>query len=1293
MKALLHGSSYLLLATFFTLPLCAQVNVITYHNDLSRTGQNLSETILTPANVTPVKFGQLFQYPVDGDVYAQPLYLSGVSIPGQGVHNVLFICTAHNSVYAFDADSNTGTNAGLLWHVNLGPSAATPNNVFGNRFGAYADIRPEVGIIGTPTIDPATNTLYVDALTNDVGTTYYHRIHALSIFDGTEKLGGPLLVDANYPGAGVASSNGVLNFANEYNLQRPALTFLNGKLFVAYSGYADTNPYHGWVLAFNTNPTLSVSMAWVTTPNSTTAQFGGNAGEGGIWMSGGGLCVDPTNNNTLLFEVGNGTYGNATGGFTNPTEFADSFVKISASSFPNGTTPPLDWFTPYNQAALQTSDADLGAGAPLLFPDSVGSSTHPHLMVGAGKQGLMYLIDRDTMTTGNVHYKTSGSPDPVVQTLQISGSAAAFSSPAYFNGALYYAVQGDVMRRFTIANGVLAGPISSGTRSYGHPGSTPSISANGTANGIVWVTAIGNPAVLCAFDASNVTNEIYNSSMMGARDTIPNGVKFALPTVANGKIYVGASHAVAIFGLLPVASSPPAAPTGLSAQPVSPTQINLAWTDNSNNESAFEIWRSTDGTNFTQINIAAANSTTFQDTSCVVGTTYYYEVRSANTAGESANTNVANATTLSTQVNIGLVARWPLDDGSGVTAADSVGTDAGTLVGEVSWTTGIANGALNFHGGGAATARVSIPNEAAIDFTATQSFTLTAWVQAANTAGKYSEIISKSRGASPWYELGINPSNNWVFRGPFSSVEGTAVTPGWHHLAAVQDGTAGTRTLYADGVPVGTGAAQAANGTGELVFAEADGVTENFSGVIDDVRIYNRALAAAEVATLAQTTWADSDIGSVGNAGSATIYNGLFTINGSGADIWNNADAFHYVYRKVSGDCVITARIASLQNTDAWAKSGVMIRETLNPGSAFADCVVTPGNGTSFQWRQTANGGCDYTGGGSKVVPYWMRLSRTGNVITGYQSPDGITWTQIGSEAFTMGTNVYVGLCTTAHNNSKLCTSTLDNVSVSEEGSLAFSNALYTVSEQGVSATITVSRTGGSLDAVGVSYATVTGGLAAPGTNYTPTSGTLSWANGDASPKTFTVPILDSHVAGSNLSLNLALTNPTGGATLGTLSTATLTILEDSYDSWLYSIYGGNAGNASYASPTATPAGDGIPNLIKYAMNINPAASAQAQMPTSAMANGHPQITFQWNANVSDVTYVVQACNALGDPWTALATYTSAGGWVANLAGVTVSPGNIAGNPPFQYVPVVVTDPSTLSPGHNRFLRVSITRP
>src|SRR5437588_6911964 len=281
------------------------VNVLTYHNDQARTGQNLQETILTPANVNSNNFQKLFTYPVDGQIYAQPLYVSGLPIPGQGTHNVVLVATQHNSVYAFDADSNAGTNAGLLWHVNLGPSAPVPNSDFGNGYGPYPDISVEVGITSTPVIDPATNTIYLDAFTKDAPHQYSHHVHALDLLTGTEEFGGPVLVTASVPGSGAGSVNGTVSFVAKQELQRPALTLNNGVLYVAYSSYSDTDPYHGWVIGFDASNLQPVAASvFNDTPNGS---------EGGIWQSGGGLTVHSSG--SMYLEAGNGAFAAAQGNF------------------------------------------------------------------------------------------------------------------------------------------------------------------------------------------------------------------------------------------------------------------------------------------------------------------------------------------------------------------------------------------------------------------------------------------------------------------------------------------------------------------------------------------------------------------------------------------------------------------------------------------------------------------------------------------------------------------------------------------------------------------------------------------------------------------------------------------------------------------------------------------------------------------------------------------------------------------------------------------------------------------
>jgi PKD repeat protein len=513
------------------------ISVLTYHYDNARTGQNTNETVLTTANVTPTSFGRLFSYAVDGQVYAEPLYVPGVIIPGQGTHNVLFVATQHDSVYALDADSNAGPNGGVLWQVSMGTSAATPNNDFGNRYGAYHDIDPEVGITSTPVIDPGAGIIYLDAFTHE-GSAYVHRIHALNITNGTEQSFSPVVVTASVAGAGVDSTNGVLTFNPLQQLQRPALTLAGGMLYIAYSGYADTDPYHGWVIGFNAATLQQVTnYVFNTTPNATMANWGANAGEGGLWMSGNGLSVDANNN--LYFEVGNGTF-NAD---TNGTEYGDSFLKLSTS----GGLAVADFFTPYNQATLAANDTDLGSGGPLLLPDSVGTVAHPHLMVGCGKEGKIYLLDRDNLGKFN-----SVSDSQIIQELP-GAVGGTWSSGAYFNNLIFYQGQNDVMKSFQLANGLLGTtPASQSTTSFGFPGATPVISASGTNNAIAWVIQSdgypGGPGILHAYNAYNLSQEIYNSSMTGSRDVPGGAIKFTVPTVANGKVYVGAEGQLSVFG-------------------------------------------------------------------------------------------------------------------------------------------------------------------------------------------------------------------------------------------------------------------------------------------------------------------------------------------------------------------------------------------------------------------------------------------------------------------------------------------------------------------------------------------------------------------------------------------------------------------------------------------------------------------------------------------------------------------------------------------------------------------------
>ena len=623
----------------------ANVDVLTYHNDTFLSGQNLQETALTPANVNATNFGRLFAQPVDGYVYAQPLYKANLAIPGQGTHNVMFVATEHDSIYAFDADSNTGTNANPLWRTSFINPAAGITSVPQPDI-ISADIVPEVGITGTPVIDGASNTLYVVAKTKEVrsdGAHYVQKLHALDITTGAEKFGGPVSIgdttgDNNntspiaVPGTGQGSVNGIVTFNARKENQRSALTLASGVVYIAWASHGDNGPYHGWVVGYNAQNLQLVSF-FNTSPN---------AGLAGIWQSGAGMAVDPLNN--LYFATGNGPFdANTSGG----KDYGDTVLRLSTT----GALTVADYFTPWDQATLNQNDADLGSGGTMLLPDSVGSAAHRHLMVETGKSGKIYLIDRDNMG----QYQRGGPmTDDVVQVMQL-GPAGVWGNPCYFQvnattGRIYYQGSGDVMKAFTVSNATLSGPVTQSGTYFAFPGSQPVISANGMANAIAWALQVdaygrGGPAVLHAYDANNLANELYNSAQTSLRDQLTGSVKFTVPTVTNGRVIVGSQYGVAVFGLFPPATQPPAAPSGLAAQALSDTQIRLTWVNNAANATGVKIERSLDGVNFGLAAIVARDVTTFTDTGLSASTRYFYRVRATNQLGDSGYSNTADATT------------------------------------------------------------------------------------------------------------------------------------------------------------------------------------------------------------------------------------------------------------------------------------------------------------------------------------------------------------------------------------------------------------------------------------------------------------------------------------------------------------------------------------------------------------------------------------------------------------------------------------------------------------------------
>jgi hypothetical protein len=522
-------------ATKLTVAPTGVAAVTTYHYDNGRTGQNTSETILTPANVNMGQFGKLFALPVDGQVYAQPLYVTGLAIPGKGTHNVVFAATENDSVYAFDADSNMGADATYLWKASLvdaahgAPAGATAITASGQ---CPAAVSPTMGITSTPVIDTSTNTMYVVAFSQE-GSQLVNRLHAIDITTGNEKSLGPVVIDATVSGTGDGSSNGQLTFSKLSQFIRPALLLSSGTIYVGSAALCESiNPFHGWILAYNAS-TFAQKAAIVTTPNG---------GDGGFWMSGAGLAADATGN--VYGVTGNGTFD------TNnvpATELGDTIVKYSGSNL-----GLLDYFTPYDQLNLDLSDDDLGSGGVLLLPDQPGS--YPHLLVQAGKEGTIYLINRDQMASpANQHYCSGCTVDTeIVQELQkvIGGM---WSMPAYWNGNIYVWGQYDSPKAFKLTNGVLGtAPSSTGSAPGTFFGQTPSVSSNGTTNGIVWAISFTKEAILYAYDATNLGNELYSSEQAaGNRDIPGNWAKFSVPVIVNGKVYIGTATEVDVYGLLP----------------------------------------------------------------------------------------------------------------------------------------------------------------------------------------------------------------------------------------------------------------------------------------------------------------------------------------------------------------------------------------------------------------------------------------------------------------------------------------------------------------------------------------------------------------------------------------------------------------------------------------------------------------------------------------------------------------------------------------------------------------------
>jgi hypothetical protein len=525
----------------------AAPSVTTWRYDIGRTGQNQSETKLTPANVNSTSFGKVYSYSVDGYVYAQPLYLPSLVVAGQ-THNVVFVATQHDSVYAFDADQNLQLwKASLIDTAHGAPSGATtvPSGDIDS-----SDIVPEIGITGTPVIDPTTNTFYVAAKSKESGA-YVYRLHALDAATGNEKSGSPVVIQAQVPGNGTGSVSGTVAFIPQWELQRTGLLLMDGNVFVGFGAHGDNGPYHGWLLSYNAS-TLKQVAVFNSSPDGK-----GN----GIWQSGEGLAADVVNGVPRLFIV-TGNFFSTGGGVSYPTapytdaqNYSNAIVRFDITG---GGLSISDQWTPFDSDNLSAGDQDQTSGGALVLPDQAGANVHELIQVG--KNGRIEVLNRDDLGGFNT------SSNDVVQ--EISGQVSGlWSTPAYWNGNVYFWGSGDYLKQFTLASGRLSQtPLATGTAKSQFPGTSPVISSNGSSNAVLWGIrsdgyTSGSPALLYAYSATNIGTLLYESTQNAARDTAGKAVKMTVPMVVNGKVYVPAQGEVDVYGLLAGTTPDAPAPT------------------------------------------------------------------------------------------------------------------------------------------------------------------------------------------------------------------------------------------------------------------------------------------------------------------------------------------------------------------------------------------------------------------------------------------------------------------------------------------------------------------------------------------------------------------------------------------------------------------------------------------------------------------------------------------------------------------------------------------------------------
>lgn len=1235
----------------------AQVSQLNYHNDLGSTGRNLAETQLNPASVNPATFGKIFAAAVDGQIYAQPLFVPGVAIGGVS-RSAVYVATEHDSVYAIDAGSGA-----VLWTVSaLGPGEIPmPSDDTGT-----ADLLPEIGITSTPVISAAadgTGARYLYAVAKSRRTIsglnhYYLRLHAFDIATGAAKPGSPALIaetvnngDGSYAylsgpavaGTGDGAVNGVVTMNAQRTHQRCSLGIVNGRIYFGSASHGTNGPYHGWVLGYDP-ATLARTAVWCTTPNG---------GLGGVWMGGNLITADAAG--ALYLATGNGAFGlyNAgrepvpadfdANGFPLNRNFGDSVLKLvpdsstAANPNPNGWGLALvDYFCPVNERDLDTGDLDLGSGGVLLLPDSAGSAAHPTLLAAGGKEGRIYLIDRANMGKfrgGVTAGAFNASGDAAVQVTPPDTVHGILSTPAFFNGQLYYAGgYSDRGKTFRIANGAIDLPAVAQTPdSYGYLGSTPTVSANGANNGVVWCLDRGSNQ-LRAYAADNFANELYTSGEApDTRDRLGTAVKFGVPTVVNGSVYAGTSEgagpsALVCYGLFAAPDNPPAQPSNLYAQTISGGEIDLFWTDNATNESGSEVYVSTDPNAFSPTPYATLG---VDRTACAVmglslNTAYYFRVRAINSVGSSAYSNAAGTTS-------GQAA--PVEFSKGFASA------AGLLAANGFAGSPVAGAVLRLIDGKGNEARsvwsqtaqsvAQFTTEFVFQFTAPDADGFTFCLQQAGL-----NAVGPSGGGLGYG--GIAPSAAVKF----DIYPGVSTTGLYLNGADPNDGTAAT-AASSGAIPVG--GMDFHLGHPIRVILTYDGAARILRESLTDLT--TRAVFSQAYAV---------DLSAFLNAG-ATAFVGF---TGSTGGLTATADILSWSFSSTlaatpAAPTALTAAAASGTQIDlSWAdnagdETGFRIERKTGAGGAYAVVGSVGANSTGYHdanlltntlyfYRVAATHSSllsAYSNEASLVTPVPPATPSGPQVTFLAASRVDFTWVDNASnetgyrilrQANDNGFQTIATLApgTTAYSDAGLSPETTYDYHIqafNAAGNVDFAGlSIRTPSAVSIAAAdataqlgtadtgaFVIRRTSALGTALTVNY--TISGPAADGTRYTlapapggATAGSVTIA-ANASLATVTLtPAASGPVQGAQ-TVTLTLANGAGYTPSGAVS-ASVSLLDDPVGVWKIQVFGGVA--AAQSAPAADAAdadGDGLSNLLEYALGADPARPSPAALPRTAL--------------------------------------------------------------------------------------------